>query len=65
MPMRIKPLISIAIILIIISSVSFTEASELTIRVLIYQGKEFSISGNSLEVSIKNGEQLFIKTQTG
>jgi len=61
MPMRIKPLISIAIILIIISSVSFTEASELTIRVLIYQGKEFSISGNSLEVSIKNGEQLFIK----
>lgn len=60
MLVRIKSLISILSFLFIFLPVSLVDAQDLTIRVLIYQGKEFNISGNSLEISIKNEERITI-----
>lgn len=59
--MSIKRIIFILLALLIIFPVYSVKSSDLSIRVLIYQGKEFCISGKSLEINIKNEEKLYIK----
>lgn len=60
MLIKVKILSLILLSLFIILKASSAETQDLIIRVLIYQGKGFDISGNSLEITVKNEEAFLI-----